>query len=198
MGVTCQAVIFVFLISYYQFKISFPWYPLVQCTYVFSHEPSKVWTTTCQFWCCSAFHATLNSQRDWRCAFVIFTDWLCQSSPSLFGVRHWRLPSRGVFHNSLTHFIKSLHLNGGKDCNVVPADEKRNFPSFYFFVAYLISAVCVRPLSHGRRQADNLFPPIPAAVRRDRFLRWQRWFVFAARADPVVEAVESRVLNISL
>ena len=128
MGVTCQAVIFAFLIPYYQFKMCFPWYPPVKCTCVFSREASKVWTAACQFWCCSSFHATLNSQRDWRCAFLIFTDWLCQSCPSLFGVRHWRLPSRGFFffHNSLTHFIKSLHLSGGKDCNVVPTDEKRN------------------------------------------------------------------------
>ena len=52
----------------------FSFNPPVKCTYVFSHEPSQVWTATCQFWWCSAFCAILNSQRDWWCAFIIFTD----------------------------------------------------------------------------------------------------------------------------
>jgi hypothetical protein len=32
------------------------------------------------------------------------------------------------------------------------------------FFAYLVSALGVRPLWHGRRQVDNPFPPIPAAA----------------------------------
>jgi hypothetical protein len=55
--------------------------------------------------------------------------------------------------------------------------------------AYLINSLCVLPLWHGRRQADNPFPPIPSPASYDRFLRWQRWFVFAAQADLVAGAV---------
>jgi hypothetical protein len=33
-----------------------------------------------------------------------------------------------VIHNPLTHFIKLVHLNGSKDCNMQPTDGKRNSP----------------------------------------------------------------------
>jgi len=36
-----------------------------------------------------------------------------------------------------------------------------------------------------RPAADNPFHPIPTAGCHGRFLRWQQWFLFAARADPV-------------
>lgn len=65
---------------------------------------------------------------------------------------------------------------------------ERNTVRIFF---YLLSAVCARPLSHCRFQADNPFPPIATAACHDRFVRWKRWCVFVARADPVVEAVES-------
>lgn len=42
--------------------------------------------------------------------------------------------------------------------------------------AYLIKAVCTHPLWHGRYQADNPFPSIPAAAFHDQFLRWQWWY----------------------
>jgi hypothetical protein len=34
-----------------------------------------------------------------------------------------------VIHNPLTHFTKSVHCNGGKDCNMRPTDGKRNSAS---------------------------------------------------------------------
>ena len=75
-----------------------------------------------------------------------------------------------VIRNSLTHFIKSAHLSGGKNCNVRPVNGKRNSPSLSF--VYLVSAVCVRPAWHGRcPAADNPFPSILAAVYQ-ALLRW--------------------------
>lgn len=73
-----------------------------------------------------------------------------------------------VIRNSLTHLIKSAHLSGGKNCNVLPADGKRNTP----FFLYLVSVACVRPAWHGRcPAADNPFPSIPAAAQQ-ALLRW--------------------------
>jgi hypothetical protein len=92
-----------------------------------------------------------------------------------------------VIHNCLTHFIKLVHLNGRKFCNMWPTDGKRNSSNF---LLYLVSAVCVCCLWHGRLQADYPFPPIPAAACHDRYLRWQRWFIFGAWAETVIEAVE--------
>jgi len=34
-------------------------------------------------------------------------------------------PTYRVIHNFLTHVMKSVHLNGGKDCNMRHTDEKR-------------------------------------------------------------------------
>jgi hypothetical protein len=96
-----------------------------------------------------------------------------------------------VILNSLTHFIKLVHLNGGKDCNMRLTYGK----NLQVLAACLISALCVCLLWHGRRKAENQFPPIPSEACHDRILRWQRWFVFAAQADPVVEAIE-KVLNL--
>jgi hypothetical protein len=79
-----------------------------------------------------------------------------------------------VIHNFLTHFIKSVRLNGGKECKCDLEMEKETLQVFL----YLMCAQYVRPLWHGRRQSDNPFPLIPSAACRDRFLRWQRWFVF--------------------
>jgi hypothetical protein len=76
-----------------------------------------------------------------------------------------------IIHNSLTHFMKSVHSNGRKDCSLRPTYGKRNSLSFFFFV-HFGSDVSVRPLWYCRRQADNPFPPIPAAECYDRFLRW--------------------------
>jgi hypothetical protein len=59
------------------------------------------------------------------------------------------------------------------------------------FLFVRLSAVCVCPLSHCRRQADNQFPPLATAAPHDRFMKWRRWFVFVVQAHPVVEAVES-------
>jgi hypothetical protein len=58
------------------------------------------------------------------------------------------------------------------------------------YFAYLINALYVCPLWRSRRQADNPFPSLPDAASHDRFLRWQRWFVFAAQADPVAGALQ--------
>ena len=79
-----------------------------------------------------------------------------------------------AIHNFLTHFIKSLRLNGGKECKWDLQMERETLQ----VLLYLMCAQYVRPLWHGRRQSDNLFPLIPSAACRDRFLRWQRWFVF--------------------
>jgi hypothetical protein len=52
-----------------------------------------------------------------------------------------------VIHNSLTHCIKPVHLGGRKDCNMRPAEGRRNF-----FFAYLVRAVCP---SFVTRQTSN-------------------------------------------
>jgi hypothetical protein len=62
--------------------------------------------------------------------------------------------------------------------SIVTCDLQMERETLHFFFAYLISALSFRPLRHGRHQADNSFPPISAAACHDRFLRWQRWFVF--------------------
>jgi len=36
-----------------------------------------------------------------------------------------------VIHNSLTHIIKSVYMNGGNYGNKRPTDGKRNSPFFY-------------------------------------------------------------------
>jgi len=95
-------------------------------------------------------------------------------------------------YNSLTHCRKSVHLNAGKDCNIPPSAGRRNSPRFFFF-AYLIRAVCVRPLYQGRRQADNPFPSISAAARHHRFPRWQRWSFYEYTAQAVERQISLRI-----
>ena len=72
---------------------------------------------------------------------------------------------------------------------IVTCDLHIEKETLQIFSACLISALCVRPLWHGRRQADNPFPPVSAAACHDRF-KMAAIFVFAAQADPVVESVE--------
>jgi hypothetical protein len=67
-----------------------------------------------------------------------------------------------VIRNSLTHFTKSVNLNGG---TTVKCDLQMERETAKFF-AYLVSALCVRPLWRSRRQADNPFPPIAAAAEQ--------------------------------
>ena len=80
-------------------------------------------------------------------------------------------PVYRIIHNSMTHFIKLVHLNGRKDFNMQPTEGKR---TLHFF-SYLVSALCVCPLWHGTYQANNLFLSMPAAACHDQFLRWQQW-----------------------
>jgi hypothetical protein len=44
-----------------------------------------------------------------------------------------------VIHNSLTHLIKSIHLNGGMNLNMLPTDGQRNSPSFFSRISYMLS-----------------------------------------------------------
>jgi len=82
-----------------------------------------------------------------------------------------------VIFNSLTHFLKLVHLYGRKDCNTWHTDGKRNSASF---CSYLVSALCAHTLWHGGCQGDNRFLPIPVATCHDWFMRVQWWFIFAA------------------
>jgi hypothetical protein len=65
-----------------------------------------------------------------------------------------------VIHNSLTHFTKSAHLNGGKECNIRHTDGKKNTPSFSwmphksFYCLTFVTRQTSSPLSvsaHTRR-----------------------------------------------
>jgi hypothetical protein len=47
---------------------------------------------------------------------------------------------------------------------MVPCYIPRERETLLVYFAYLIYALCVRPLCRGRRQADKPFPPIPAAA----------------------------------
>jgi hypothetical protein len=69
-----------------------------------------------------------------------------------------------AIHNSVTHFIQSVYLNGGKDCNTRPTDLKRNFPS-----SFCIPDKCSTYRPFG--QAD--YPVLPITAAADRaLLRW--------------------------
>ena len=66
----------------------------------------------------------------------------------------------GVIHNSLTHFAKSAHLTGRKECK---CDLQMEGEARQVFL-YLTCAQYVRPLWRGRRQSDNPFPLKPSAI----------------------------------
>jgi len=55
---------------------------------------------------------------------------------------------------------------------------KRSSPGFLIPQYVLNMCSICRPLWRVRRQSDNPFPLKLSAASRDRFLRWQRWFVF--------------------
>jgi hypothetical protein len=65
---------------------------------------------------------------------------------------------------------KMLHLAQRMVTRDIPIERE----TLQVYFAYLINAICVRPVGRGRRLAYNPFPPIPAAASHDRFLRWQR------------------------
>lgn len=85
-------------------------------------------------------------------------------------------PVYRIIHNSVTHFIKLVHLNGRKDFNIQPTEGKRTLSIFFL---YLVSALLVC----DRYQANNLFLSMPAAALHDRFLWWQQ-------SGPVWEVIE--------
>ena len=95
----------------------------------------------------------------------------------------------------MIYFVKSIHLDCGKDCKNQPTDGKRNDPSPHP-PPYLMSVLCVRHLEHCRCQVDNPFPTKHAAACHDGFLRWQQWFVFAAKADPLVQTAQPLIYPI--
>jgi len=76
----------------------------------------------------------------------------------------WRIHK---VQNSLTHFTKSLHLNGGKDLQM-------ELEILQIFCIPPKRSVCPPFVTH--RQVDNPFPTTPAAPCHDRFMRRQRWF----------------------
>jgi hypothetical protein len=51
-------------------------------------------------------------------------------------------PVYRIIHNSVTLFIKLVHLNGRKDFNMQPTEGKKTL--FFFFP--LVSALCICPL----------------------------------------------------
>jgi hypothetical protein len=67
-----------------------------------------------------------------------------------------------AFHNSLTHFTKSVHLNGRKESNVPPTYRNRNFPGLFVHAAgrLILSVAASTSISicpkldrkHGRRR----------------------------------------------
>jgi hypothetical protein len=60
-----------------------------------------------------------------------------------------------VIHNSLTHFVQLVSLNGGKDCNMQPTDAKTNSPSLFRMLRKCFMCVRrdtpdVKPIIHFR------------------------------------------------
>jgi hypothetical protein len=73
------------------------------------------------------------------------------------------------FLNSLTRYIKSIYWTAASIVKMLPTDGKRNSPRS-FFLHYLLSALCARPLWYGRSEPDSL--PNIVRVVKSRRMRW--------------------------
>jgi hypothetical protein len=103
-------------------------------------------------------------------------------------------PNYVVIHIYFTYFIKLVHLNGRKKCNMRYTDGKRNSPSC--FLNTLLSALYVCSSWCGRRQVDNSFLPIPTAACHDWFLRQKWWSLCSLDRSCGRDCRKARVLNI--
>ena len=166
------------------------------CTHAFSQEPSKLWTPTCRFWYCLPLNASFELPERLMMRVHNFYRLIMATFPIIVRCSPLMTAFCRVIHNSLTHFLKSVHLSGGKDCNVWPTDEKRNSPRFFFFgipdKCFMCPLLCdttdVKPIIH--------FRPYPLQHVMIDFWNGSDDSSSVLVADPVVQAVERRSPNI--